>query len=521
MSRHIQQETSRTQQDVIDFLGSSQAYGAASGVVDRIDTHGAIVFLAGEFAFKIKKAVRFAYMDFSTLDLRHRACEREIELNQPHAPDLYLGVVAITRGADGALGIGGKGEAIEWAVHMRRFDGNDLLSAVVERDAFGPILARQTADAIFDYHQASPIAQLEANPGGFDTIIAGVADGLRAGDLAFDRSQVADLTAGMRRHLARISPLIDRRERAGFVRRCHGDLHAANIVLWHGRPTLFDAIEFDEEIATIDMLYDLAFLLMDLDAHGHLAAANTVLNRYLWRSQEMLDIEGLAALPLFLALRAGIRGMVHAQRGTQSPPDANDRTMVLSRLYLDRASSYLRQVNPRLVAVGGLSGTGKSTLAAAVAPRIGPAPGAIHFRSDLERKAMLGVGETERLPAESYTADMSLAVYERLLHKAKVALEAGHSVVVDAVFLAEGERRSLERTAQSLGLPFQGLWLTAPIETLIERVNARAGDASDATADVVRRQVETHREDIEWSPLDASKSPELVQQAACRLLEIV
>ena len=350
--------------EVEAFLGATTTYGAEVTSVERVETHGAMVFLAGDNAYKIKRPVRYSYMDFSTLELRRRALVREYEINRPHAPAIYLGVVAITRGPDGSLAIGGNGEPVEWAVHMRRFDDEALLSRVAERHGIDKALARDIADVVHRYHRSAAVERHSDPRSRLRHIIDELSDALAAPELGFAGDDVRRLTSLCRARLDAITPMLHRRANAGMVRRCHGDLHLGNIVLWHGQPTLFDAIEFDETIATIDTLYDLAFLLMDLDRRGQRAAANVVLNRYLWRTQGQLDLEGLAALPLFLALRAGIRAMVLAQRATLRSAHHDHE----ASCYLSAATAYLDPVTPQLIAVGGLSGTGKSTLAAALAP---------------------------------------------------------------------------------------------------------------------------------------------------------
>ena len=305
--------------------------------------------------------------------------------------------------------------------------------------------------------------------------------------------------------MRRCAALLDERASAGLVRRCHGDLHLNNIVLWHGRPRLFDAIEFDDDLATIDTLYDLAFLMMDLDRNRQRPAANIVLNRYLWRSNTQLDLRGLRTLPLFLGLRAGIRAMVTAERAEQEEAGASARDRQGACELLGAGIAYLTPNAPQLLAIGGLSGTGKSTLARALAPAVGPTPGAIHLRSDLERKGLHGVGETERLGVAAYTEEARSKVYATLRTKAREVLAAGHAAVVDAVFDRPEERAKIEAVAVELGVGFRGLWLEAPPAKLLDRVGARTGDASDATPDVVRQQlgVNTGGLSASWVPVDA------------------
>ena len=296
------------QHAVLEFLAASASHGGTP--VTRIDTHAASVFLAGERALKIKRAVRFPFLDYSTLEKRKAACQAEIEVNRPFAPAIYRGVVAITRGPDG-LAIGGSGAPVEWAVEMRRFDEAKTLDHLAERGGIDERLADALGRAVAKAHAAAPAGS------GFveelDEVIAQNDAELRACDL-FETPQVVVLSAATRTAFARVRPLLEQRERAGLVRRCHGDLHLGNIVLLEGQPTLFDAIEFDPRIATGDVLYDLAFLLMDLIERGLGAAANIVFNRYLTETRRDDDLDALAALPLFLSLRAAIRAKVTAAR---------------------------------------------------------------------------------------------------------------------------------------------------------------------------------------------------------------
>ena len=543
MVEHTDPEHTADQAEAIAFLDQPESYGAGIAKVERIETHGALVFLAGADVYKIKRAVRFPYMDFSTLDKRCSALTRELEINRPQARELYLGLVAITRGTDGALRLGEDGEdgrkVVEWALHMRRFPATDLLSRVVDTRGIDAALARDLADAVVTSHLAAPLADTPPSPADqMSRLIAQVVDGLAAAGWSApsprgDEAGAEELPAAAvlqsppphlssargkgepalhrlrqscEQRLAFALPVLERRAAAGFVRRCHGDLHLDNIVLWKGKPTLFDALEFDEALATVDTLYDLAFLLMDLERHGRRTAANGVLNRYLWRTQAMLDIEGLAALPLFMALRAGIRAMVRAQRAAQASEVAGSPRWVEVADYLALALRFLSPPPPCLVAIGGVSGTGKSTLAASLAPKIGALPGALHLRSDLERKAMLGKGETDRLPADSYTAEMSDRVYDQLLAKARAALVAGHSVILDAAHLKPEEKIRAAALASDLSLPFQGFWLTAPAGLLRSRVMGRTGDASDATVEVLEQQLSWAPGAGDWSQIDASGS---------------
>ena len=303
-------------------------------------------------------------------------------------------------------------------------------------------------------------------------------------------------------HSRTCAELLIERGEAGFVRRCHGDLHLSNIVLIEGEPTLFDALEFSDEIASGDVLYDLAFLLMDLEERGLRAAANRLFNRYL--IPESPDaLSGLAALPLFMSLRAAIRAKVEAANAERLEGQKRDEARALAHRYFDCAVRFLVSAPPRLVAVGGLSGVGKSALAHALAPDIGRAPGALWLRSDVERKAMFGIEETVPLPASAYTSDVTRDVYERLIAKARIALRAGQSVLIDATFAAAAERSAAAALAAEAGAAFAGLFLDAPLATRVERIGSRRADASDADAEVASRQTADPVDEKGWATLAA------------------
>lgn len=476
------------------------------------------MFLAGDDAYKIKRAVRFPYMDFSTLERRRVVIEREFEINRRNAPEIYVRVVPITRDQNAALHIGGTGTVVEWALQMRRFEQSALMSSLADRGGLTREICQSLTSVVFESHQAAPQVTMVEGRSRMNHILEEVSDALTTSQALLKPLNAAAFGELARAALSRAGACLDRRAQAGHVRRCHGDLHLNNIVLWNGKPTLFDAIEFDEKIATVDTLYDLAFLLMDLDRHGLRPEANIVFNRYLWRSETMLDLEGLVALPLFMGLRSGIRTMVGAQQVALDSDEASETTGASARAYLAHALRYLQPPPAQLIAIGGFSGTGKSTLAAALAPQVDPAPGALHIRSDIERKVMLGTAETTRLTADSYSRDVSTKVYGRVLEKTRLALAAGHSVVVDAVFASSTMQSTVERIAADLGKSFTGLWLTAPRQTLLDRVAARTGDASDATPAVVERQLAQGPGAINWIAIDAGGSREDTERLARAIL---
>ncbi len=500
---------------VLAFLGDPSAYGVA-GPVKRIDTQGAVVFLAGDDAYKVRRAIRLPFLDFSTLEKRRAACEAEIEVNRENAPDIYLDVTPISR-QGGSLAIGGDGEVVEWATHMRRFDENATLDRTAKRGGLTSDFVGKLARAIHLSHERAPSRDGErATQSLFAYLDQNEAVFAARSDL-FEPARARVLAREARQALAAVRPLLVARGERGCVRRCHGDLHLRNIAVVDGEPVLFDAIEFDPDIATGDILYDLAFTLMDLWERDLRPAANLLLSSYLSLSDEP-QFSGLAALPIFMSVRAAIRAKVEAANIAHLAGAEQAREKEAARRYFLFAEAFLRPAPARLVAIGGLSGTGKSALAAALAPEIGRAPGAVVLRSDVERKHLFAVEETTRLPDEAYGEAASRETYARLTRKAGLALRAGHSVVIDAVHAHARERRATARLAADLEVAFAGLWLEAPLALRLKRVGARARDASDADARIVATQTAAPLAETGWSAFTAAVDlGDLVAAARARL----
>ena len=475
---------------VLDFMAQPEAYAPVPQAVERIDTHASIVFLAGAFAYKVKRAVKYPFLDFSSIERRHQACLNELRVNARTAPQLYLEVMPVTVGENSAFRLGGQGPAVEWVLRMRRFDQAMLYDRMASEGRLPLASMPRLAEVIAAFHDK---ADRTLSP---DQAVRPLADVLNDNEKTFAANQnvlppenVVELTRLSRARLAELRPLLWARARGGYVRHCHGDLHLRNIVEIEGSPVLFDAIEFDDRLATIDVLYDLAFLLMDLGKRGLRAHANSVLNAYLSAKSATGNLIGLAALPLFLAMRATIRAKVELLRARAVPPQQSEAARGEARVYFALAQKFLVPAEPRLIAIGGLSGSGKSAVAHALAPSIGNFPGAVHVRSDVERKRLFGVAPDDRLPASAYVQEVTDQVYAMCRKRALMALAGGQAVIVDAVHAKEGERDALAALAARLGVPFTGLWLSAPAQTMRDRVAARRGDASDATPSVVDAQL--------------------------------
>jgi aminoglycoside phosphotransferase family enzyme/predicted kinase len=496
------------QRGVIAFLSEPTSYGAAVEHVDIVETHASLVFLAGDRAYKLKRAVKYPYLDFSTVAERKRACEAEFALNRRTAPTLYLEVRPLARLPDGKVGFASNGSAIDWVVVMRRFDESSLFDALARADRLSAPLMQALAGHIADFHAG---AERRFDHGGLAPLTATVEMNHRclaaARHAGFAPASIDELRERSLERLAAVGELLDRRRAEGKVRRCHGDLHLRNICL-DGQPTLFDCLEFSDAFACIDVLYDLAFLLMDLEHRGFADFSNLVLNRYLDLTAED---DGLPAMPVLLSLRAAIRAHVTATAIDSATHLGKKPEMAAeARRYLDLAARLLTPRQCRLVAVGGLSGSGKSTLAAALAPELG----ARVLRSDVIRKRLFEAAPETRLPASAYLPEVSNRVYETLRQKAPAALAAGYSVIIDAVSLRPEERHSFAAVAKAAGVPFSGLWLAAPARTMEHRLRTRRGDASDASIEVLAQQLRTDAGPMDWTVIDADAGAESCRAAA-------
>lgn len=506
------------QSAVIAYLSSPEAFADGTESVGRATTHISEIFIGKSRVYKLKRAVKYPYLDFSTKDLRLKFCEAEVRLNRRTAADLYRGVRPVTQDGSGAFYVGHAGRVVDWVVEMAPFEQDRQFDRLGDAGKLDRHVMEHLADNIATFH-----AHAEARHDGGGR--AGIAMTIEGNAKAFaengrdivDRAKVSALTELQYADLSEISVLLENRRMNGCVRHCHGDMHLGNIFLGiDGEPVLFDAIEFNEAFATIDVLYDLAFLLMDLDRRGLGTLATVVMNRY-------MDITGaawgLVTLPLFMSLRAAIRSHVACtQAKTISDPAIQKARSVEAREYLDMALNYLKMPEPRLIAVGGLSGSGKSRAARELARHVGARPGARVVRSDVLRKRIAGVHPLDKLGPDGYTTDMTERTYQAVYDEARTVLATGHSVVADCVFSKPEERAAIEAVAAEMDVPFLGLWLEADVTTMQDRVETRTKNASDANAEVVKMQLSYDLGDIAWHRIDSSGPRE---QTDARVLEIL
>ena len=464
--------------------------------VRLIETHISWVLLTGDWAYKVKKPVDLGFVDFSTLKLRRRYCEEELRLNRRLAPAIYDSVVEI-RGAPAAARIGGSGPVLEYAVRMREFPQSALADRMAARRALRPQMIDALARTIAEFHRGAPAA---AKSQRFGTPATALAAALQNFDHILPSLARVDSRNLLRRlrkwtraeHAARRRALLSRR-RGGFVRECHGDLHLGNIAVLEGCPTPFDCIEFNAALRWIDVMSEVAFLLMDLADHGRADLASRFLNAYL---EVTGDYGGLEVLRYYLVYRALVRAKVNVLRARQPQvsPMEKKRLGRLVHSYLNLARDYTMRRPPALMITHGVSGSGKTSATQSLIELAG----AVRIRSDVERKRLHGLAPLARsgsgMGRGIYTPAANAATYAHLERLARRILASGMPVVVDAAFLKRAEREAFRVLAADMGVPFVILDFTAPAELLAARVATRAAggrDASEAGVSVIARQLAT------------------------------
>lgn len=491
----------RAERLVARLRGSPQAFPHSVGAIGCIETHISWVLLAGDYVYKLKKPLTLDFLDFGTLAQRHAACEEELRINRRTAPELYLAVRPIT-GTPEAPCVDGAGPVIEWAVQMRRFDQSDLASEALAQGRLAAAQIDPLAREVAALHAHAAVARPDQGWGQPQQVREVARQNLQTLQALAEGPEgewLAQLSAWTETQGAALAPLLARRLADGWVREGHGDLHLGNIVLIDGRPRLFDAIEFNPAYRWVDVMADIAFLVMDLQARGRADLAWRLLNAYLERTG---DYAGLQRLPYDLVYRALVRAKVAALRRGQLSGAAREAAGEDLRRYL-RLAVQFTPLRPRgLWLTCGVSGSGKSSQTQALIE----ARGIVRLRSDVERKRLFGLApeaSSAALAQSIYTAEATRRTYERLAQLAETALAAGWPVLVDAAFLRRSERETFRALAARLNVAFLILAFEAPEAVLHERVRRRVqagGDASEADEAVLSAQL-AHREPLavdEW-----------------------
>lgn len=500
-------------------------HGLGRDGVRVVETHTAIVVLAGERAWKLRRPVDYGWLDYGTLERRRAMAEAEIAKNAPTAPGLYLGLGGLIDGPGGPRLIG-PGETVPQAaeplVVMARFPEEARFDRMAETGRIDAALLHATGRAVAAMHGSGAPAASARRVMDVAGLVRGEIAGLE--DLAADLGEAAvgQATAALRSLAERAADAPPRPARV-----CHGDLHLGNIVLWRGRPTPFDCIEFNPAISEIDPLYDLAFLAMDLEHRGLGSRAPRLLSAWAEAVAAAPGIGvataygGLGLWPLYRAIRAAIRAKVHGLTARHAADPAHAETgRADARRYLARAAGYAEpRPPPHLIAVGGHSGSGKSTLAHGLAALTG----GIVIRSDGVRKGLWGVEETDPLPASAYGREATETVYAAMRLRGAMALAGGMTVILDATHADAAQRAEAEALARDRGLGFSAFWLEADAETLGARLDARSAahaDASDADRDVLARQLARGAGSPDWPRLATDGPPGSALAEAARRLDL-
>jgi uncharacterized protein len=476
-------------------LSRPDIFGPGCTHVERLETHISYVLLTGQYAYKIKKAVNFGFLDFTTLAARRFFCQEELRLNRRLAPALYLGVVPVTGSVDAPV-LGGDGPALEYAVQMREFPQQALATAILARGELAPADIDTLAARVAAFHGAIAVAGAESVFGTPDEVLrlarqnfAQLRPLLAAGA---EHDEIDALSAWTEREHAARRDVFLRRRKEGFVRECHGDLHLGNIASIDGELVIFDCIEFNETMRWIDVMSEIAFTVMDLEDRGRADLGRRFLNAYLERSG---DYAGLAVLRFYLVYRALVRAKIARLRAQQLDASAASALHAEYRGYLRLAQKHARSPRPALIITHGFSGCGKTTLSQSLLEAIG----AVRIRSDVERKRMPPLEARERggagIDRGLYTPAATQATYERLAKLTREVIEAGWVAVADAAFLRGWQRKLFADLATALGVAFVIVDFVADKSTLRQRITQRVAagsDASDADLAVLEHQLRTH-----------------------------
>jgi hypothetical protein len=453
--------------------------------VKLIQTHISYVFLTGDYAYKVKKPVNFGFLDFSTLKKRQHFCQEELRLNQRGAAELYLEVLPITQ--EEGYHLGGRGEAVEYVLKMRQFPQETLLSSMFERNELSEAHMQELGRVVADYHLHNQtndyirsFGEIPQVRGAFDENYEQTLQYIGQVQTSEQYEQTKQYTD---KFFQENQELFTDRIKNSFIRECHGDLHLQNICFWEGKMLLFDCIEFNEPFRFVDVMYEVAFTVMDLEARQRQDLGNTFLNTYL---EQTGDWEGLQVLPLYLSRQAYVRAKVNSfmLSDPNVPAEVKQKASETAAGYYKQAWEYTKPRQGQLYLMSGLSGSGKSTTARHLARKLG----GIQIRSDAVRKHLAGIPLTQRGDSDLYSPQMNEKTYTRLLNLGILLSSKGYTVILDAKYDKRHLRSEVLTAAQKHGIPVQIIHCTAPLEVLQQRLNERKGDIADATADLLSSQ---------------------------------
>ena len=459
---------------------------AVAKKIQIIQTHASLVFLTGDYVYKIKKSVNFGFLDYSTLDKRKHFIEEELRLNQKIVPELYLEVVTI-RSNDRKLIIDGSGDIVEYALKIRQFPQENLFSNLLKAGKLDENRFVELGKIVAQFHFSAKSSDRISSFGTVDKIQAAFNENYQQSQKYIGTVQTQEQFAATKDYtdvfFSEKQDLFQTRRDRHKIKECHGDLHLKNICLWQNKIQLFDRIEFNESFRFVDTMYDVAFAVMDLEARGKPELKNAFLNSYLEYSG---DWSGLLVLPLYLSRQAYVRAKVNSflLDDPQISETEKEKAKKAATDYYRQAYRYTQIKSGSLILMSGLSGSGKST----VAKNIARSKDAIQIRSDAVRKHLAGIALDESGTDSVYTPEMTQKTYNRLLELGISLAEEGYTVILDAKYDRLGLRQPVISQAQSLNIPLNIIYCTAPEAVLRERLNQRQNDISDANADLIASQ---------------------------------
>ncbi len=477
--------------------------------IQLIQTHVSYVLLTGDYAYKVKKPVNFGFLDFSSLEKRRHFCLEELRLNRRGTADLYLEVLPITQSGDRYL-LGGSGDPVEYVVKMRQFPANTLFSELFDQGQLTEDLLIRLAKVLAQFHAGAQTNDYIRSFGLVSQIRQAIDENYEQTLKYIGGPQTQEQFDQTRQYTDRLfaeqTALFNRRIEQDRIRECHGDVHLRNIALWQDQILLFDCIEFNEPFRFVDVMFDIAYIIMDLDARDRQDLSTVFLNAYL---EETGDWEGLAVLPLYLSRQSYVRAKVLSflLDDPSIPAAVKQESAQTAARYYRLAWEYTQPQPGRLFIMSGLSGSGKSTVARWVARQTN----GIHIRSDAVRKHLAGVPLSDRGDASLYTPEMTQKTYDRLLELGLMLAGFGYTVILDAKYDRTTLRQPVVQQAQANQIPVKILSCTAPLEVLQERLHSRTGDVSDATVEILAQQ--------QMDPYTASEQPLVVTVDTTRSLE--
>lgn len=524
MSSHIAQRGKMildNQAEIVEALLNPRIYPASWHVkeVQTRQSHIAILFLAGAYAFKLKRAVLTPEIDFSTPQKRRIACVHEMRRSTIYAPHLVIGVKSVRKLPNGRISIGGKaGVEIDTLLVMRRLKDEDMLSSQVPSSAFDRFEVMDLAEQLADLHCKAKLFRTKWD---FDDIQKVIVENESilscfCPDI-FNREKLRILTQQSLASLTQNTRLIALRQKSGRVRKCHGDLLLSNIAREGDKYLFFSPIEYNDALDCIDTLYDLSYLLMDMEVRGVRRLSNILFNHYLAYTN---DMTGYPLLPLYQSMRAATRAGVCARKSALLAGEDKETTILDARKYFDLACHFLIGNKPVLIACGGLSGSGKSRIAREIGGKLNPAPGAVILRDDIVKKQMRGCALDQHLDDAPDSPAYEQVVYDLLRQQARTALSIGSCVIVDALFYNQAERKAIENLAYEMNVPFIGIWVDAPIEVRTERVMTRKRNPSDVhNRSELERQLHLETGPITWEQINSDRPREETITVALDILK--